>query len=191
MHLDDALLEVVSFLGEQQIPYMVIGGFAVLFWGRSRVTRDLDLTVSCPPDELPVMVEHLRRRFRVLPPDPLEFAQQHRVIPMQVGEVRVDLVLAGLPYEEKAIRRARTVVVGGRPIKVCSPEDLIIHKVISDRPQDREDVREIVKRQGRTLDRQYMDPIVAELSRALDRPDIVRFYEQCFCEIGCHNSTSL
>lgn len=126
------------------------------------------------------LVEDLRQRFRVLPADPLEFARRNRVLPVRVGEVRVDLVLPGLPYEEAAIRRARVVDVGGRPIRVCSPEDLIIHKVISDRPQDWEDVREIVRRQGKVLDRRYMDPIVAEFSRVLERPDIISFYKQCF-----------
>ncbi|MDI6825142.1 MAG: nucleotidyl transferase AbiEii/AbiGii toxin family protein [Bacillota bacterium] len=180
MRLEDALSEVVGFLEERQVPYMVIGGFANLFWGRSRLTRDLDLTLSCPQDRLVSLVEDLRQRFRVLPADPLEFARRNRVLPVRVGEVRVDLVLAGLPYEEAAIRRARVVDVGGRPIRVCSPEDLIIHKIISDRPQDWEDVREIVRRQGKALDRRYMDPIVAEFSRVLERPDIISFYKQCF-----------
>lgn len=180
MRLEDALFEVVDFLEERQVPYMVIGGFANLFWGRSRLTRDLDLTLSCPQDRLVSLVEDLRQRFRALPADPLEFARRNRVLPVRVGEVRVDLVLAGLPYEEAAIRRARVVDVGGRPIRVCSPEDLIIHKIISDRPQDWEDVREIVRRQGKALDRRYMDPIVAEFSRVLERPDIILFYKQCF-----------
>ncbi|HHY96115.1 MAG TPA: hypothetical protein GX513_14075, partial [Firmicutes bacterium] len=96
---------------------------------------------------------------------------------------RVDLVLAGLPYEEEAIRRAQTVIVGRREVKVCAPEDLVIHKVISERPQDREDVREIIRLRGRALDRAYMDPIVRELSTALERPDVLAFYRQCFEEV--------
>ncbi|MEW6546553.1 MAG: nucleotidyltransferase [Bacillota bacterium] len=185
MHLEEALVGVVSFLEEHGIPYMVIGGFANLFWGRSRVTRDVDLTISCPMQRLGAVLTELGRRFRLLPADPLGFARRNRVVPLLVGEVvRVDLVLAGLPYEEEAIRRARVVEVRGRAVRVCSPEDLIIHKIISDRPQDRDDVREIVRRQGNALDRGYMDPIVRELSRALERPDILSFYEECFKEIG-------
>lgn len=70
------------------------------------------------------LVEALRQRFRVLPADPLEFARRNRVLPVRIGEVRIDLVLADLPYEEAAICRAQVVDVGGRPIRMCSPEDL-------------------------------------------------------------------
>ena len=117
LRLDEALLEVVGFLEDREVPYMVIGGFANLFWGRSRLTRDLDLTVSLPEERLAPLVEDLRQRFTVFPPDPLEFVRQHSILPLQVGEVRVDLALAGLPYEEAAIRRARPVDVAGRSIK--------------------------------------------------------------------------
>ncbi|HCC33326.1 MAG TPA: hypothetical protein DEQ28_05415 [Clostridiales bacterium] len=190
LRLDEALLEVVGFLEDRKVPYMVIGGFANLFWGRSRLTRDLDLTVSLPEERLAPLVEDLRQRFTVLPSDPLEFVRRHSILPMQVGEVRVDLARAGLPYEEGAIRRARPVDVAGRSIKVCSPEDLIIHKIISDRPQDREDVREIVRRQGENLDRRYLDPIVEEFSRVLERPDILAFYEQCLGPVDERNPSS-
>ncbi|HSW09484.1 MAG TPA: hypothetical protein VLK32_01125 [Bacillota bacterium] len=116
MRLDEALLKVVGFLEDREVPYMVIGGFANLFWGRSRLTRDLDLTVSLPEERLAPLVEDLRQRFTVFPPEPLEFVHQHSILPLQVGEVRVDLALAGLPYEEAAIRRARPVDVAGRSI---------------------------------------------------------------------------
>ena len=47
--LDDALVKLSSWLTENEIRHMVIGGFAVTVWGEPRFTRDLDVTVSVPP----------------------------------------------------------------------------------------------------------------------------------------------
>ena len=50
--LEAALLDVSGYLSEQRVPYMVIGGFANLHWGRSRLTEDLDPTVHVTEAEL-------------------------------------------------------------------------------------------------------------------------------------------
>jgi len=50
--LDDALVKLSSWLTENEIRHMVIGGFAVTVWGEPRFTRDLDVTVSVPPPQI-------------------------------------------------------------------------------------------------------------------------------------------
>ncbi len=55
--LDDALTTLASWLDQEHVPYMVIGGFAVTVWGEPRFTRDLDVTVSVPADQLQSMIE--------------------------------------------------------------------------------------------------------------------------------------
>ena len=62
-------------------------------------------------------------------------------------------------------------------MRICSPEDLIIHKIISERPRDREDVEGIFRQQGPNLDFRYLDRIVHELGEALSQSEIVEFYE--------------
>ncbi len=42
--------------------------------------------------------------------------------------------------EETAIRRARLMSVAGERVRVCTPEDLIVLKIVSDRARDLEDV---------------------------------------------------
>ncbi len=46
MELEKGLLEIVSFLEDAAIPYMIIGGFANLAWGVPRTTQDVDITVQ-------------------------------------------------------------------------------------------------------------------------------------------------
>lgn len=136
-------------------------------------------------DAIEVVGERVRRMraasaFRILPGDSLAFVRTTRVLPLETKEgVRVDLIFGQLPYEERAIRRAVVHEPAGLGIRVCTAEDLIVHKIISDRAQDREDIRGIIQRRGAQLDRAYLDPIVEGLARELARPDLLAFYRAC------------
>jgi hypothetical protein len=65
-------------------------------------------------------------------------------------------------------------------VSVCRPEDLVIHKIISDRPKDREDVRSIIHLQAAHLDRRYLRQAVRNLAQALDQPELLKFLDTCF-----------
>lgn len=177
--LSAPLLDITGFLDSQGIPYMVIGGFANLQWGRPRVTEDLDITIQVSESEWPAFVDLLDSKFHPIPPEPLRFAKETRVLPTLVGSVRVDLIFAGLPYEEEAIRRAVPVTIEGRSVRVCTAEDLILHKLVSERPRDLEDVEGVIRRQTDRLDRGYLDPRVRDLAAGLERPSIEHFYLDC------------
>jgi len=183
--LEAALVDLASFLSERQLPYMVIGGFANIHWGRPRLTEDLDVTILLPEEAWPGFLDQVARRFQVLPASPLEFARETRVIPVLTPTgVRVDLILAGLPYEEEAIKRAVDVAVRGTTVRICTAEDLILHKLVSERPRDAEDVEGVVARQGKALDRSYLDVRVEQLARALERPALADFYRSCWRRAG-------
>jgi len=47
----EAAWELHQFLTGRGIPYAIIGGIAVQFWGEPRLTRDVDLTIAAPLDE--------------------------------------------------------------------------------------------------------------------------------------------
>src|SRR2546428_11571594 len=139
--LDAALANLVSWLREMEIRHMVIGGFAVTVWGEPRFTRDLDVTVSVPAHKFVQTIHLTCARFHSLSGDPLQFVTETRVLPILVEAVPVDLIFAALPYEEEAIARARTIHLKQGSVPVCSPEDLILHKIVSQRPRDHEDIK--------------------------------------------------
>ena len=174
--LEAALLDLGAFLDELRIPYMVIGGFANLYWGVERFTRDLDLTVEVADEALPEVLRRLGERLVFAVSEPLTFARRNHLVRARVKSgVDVDLILAVLPYELAAIRRAVTAEVSGGRIRMCSAEDLIIHKLASERPQDAVDVEGIVLRQASRVDRDYLWPLVRDLAAGLERPEIVGF----------------
>jgi predicted nucleotidyltransferase len=178
MELEKGLLQIVSFLEEAGTPYMVIGGFANLAWGVPRTTQDVDITVHVAEEDLSDFVKEIGKGFSILPKDPEGFVKETRVLPVQTSNgIRIDLIFAGLPYEVSALGRAREVKVQEIAVRICSPEDLIIHKIISERPRDREDVEGIFRQQGSNLDFVYLDRIVSELGEALSRSDMADFYQ--------------
>ena len=61
---------------------------------------------------------------------------------------------------------------GIRAKNVCTPEDLIIQKVVSERRKDWDDIEIIVKRQSVNLDREYLLKHCRDLSDLMERPDI-------------------
>lgn len=179
--LEQALLQIARFLKAKHIPYMVIGGVANLFWGIPRTTLDIDVTIQVSEKAYSSLMNGLKGKFRFQVKNPLAFIAKTNVLPLEHPKgIRIDLIFARLPYEYQAIRRAKRVKVNGQTIRVCSPEDLIIHKIVSDRLRDREDVRGIISSARGKLDRRYLDPMVKELAKELAKPELLKFYRGCF-----------
>ena len=174
--LDDALITLTTWLNSQLIPYMVIGGFAVTVWGEPRFTRDLDVTISVPAEGIEPFIESISTKFTPLVSDPSKFVSQTRVLPIVIQSVPVDLVFAALPYEEDAIRRARPVSLTSGEVRICSPEDLVLHKIVSPRPRDHEDIEGVFRYRHAELDYNYLDPRVEELADALSDRNMLDWY---------------
>ena len=174
--LDHALLTLSSWLTESKIPHMVIGGFAVTVWGEPRFTRDLDITVSVPSERFSHAIGEICHRFASLASEPLKFVTDTRVLPIMVESVPVDLIFAALPYEEDAIARARPVKVSNGTVPICSPEDLVLHKIVSHRPRDHEDIEGVFRYRHSELDYGYLDPRVEEIADALSDRNMLDWY---------------
>lgn len=136
---EDALARVTAFLERVDVPYMVIDGIANLVWGEARATVDIDITVLVPPDDVQDFIDAVSHEYQMLVEAPWRFVTDTRVLPVSdPSGVRIDLVFGLLPFEEEAVRRAASVHAAGRSIRVCTPEDLILMKIISERPRDLE-----------------------------------------------------
>lgn len=70
--------------------------------------------------------------------------------------MRVDLILGLLPFEREAIDRAVAVRLAGTVVRVATPEDLILMKLVSRRPRDEEDIRGILRQRRAQLDFDYL-----------------------------------
>lgn len=175
----DTAADVASFLDEQAIPYAIIGGLAVQYWGEPRTTRDVDIVVLVAPDRIDSFLAAAVNRYKPRLQDAIAFAQENRVLLIWgEDETPVDIAL-GLPgYEEEAIRRAATVSIGGRRnIRLISREDLIIHKCIAGRPRDREDIERVLVRQQLTVDLDYIRQWLRQFAELMESNEVAAVFE--------------
>jgi nucleotidyltransferase AbiEii toxin of type IV toxin-antitoxin system len=158
---------------------MIVGGIANAVWGEPRATIDIDVTVSVENPDLSTAIADLERLFKAAVPDPDAFVRRTRVLPLDtVDGIRVDVIFALLSFERQAIQRAADVMFGSRAVRVVTPEDLLLMKIISDRPRDLADAEALTRRRADTLDRTYLEPRIREFAESLERPDILVRWHQ-------------
>ena len=154
------IADLARALDEERVPFMLIGGQAVLLHGRPRLTEDIDVTLGVDPIGLP-SIERVCVRLRLtpLPSDVRAFVRETFVLPVREAErgVRVDFIFSTTPYERQAIARAERVTLEDAAVPFAAAEDLIIHKLFAHRPRDLEDISGVVRRKGRSLDWPYLD----------------------------------
>ncbi len=181
MNLQEAAAwEIHSFLVRAGIPYAIIGGLAVQWWGEPRFTKDVDLTVMAPLDDPERFIRQVVEAFVPRIEDAVTFARRNRVILIRASNGCPIDVSMGLPgYEDEVMRRAVEVELEpGKAIRVCSAEDLVIHKAIAGRPRDVQDIEGIVYRQRNRLDVSVIRRWLRIFADLLDSPDIIERFER-------------
>jgi hypothetical protein len=80
-----------------------------------------------------------------------EFVDRTMVLPTkdQETEIRIDFTFSFSPYEKQALKKARDIKIGKTQVKFASLENVVIHKVISGRPRDWEDIKSILVKNPR------------------------------------------
>ncbi len=158
--LHEALEKIVELLERRRIPYMVMGGLSLSVWGRVRATQDVDLAVALDPGQEPDFLRAIRKQHFL--PAPARAMLGHRLLvcrylkPTRGLPLQVDLFLARGEYQQQALARAVSVRLGARSFRVIAPEDLILYKLLADRPIDHLDIQTIVQEQKGRLDRRYL-----------------------------------
>ena len=103
----EAAAEVQQQLQRLGLRFVVIGGMAVLRWGEARATRDVDFALLCAFGDEHRVIDAVLGVMAGRIEEPGEFARRNRVLLLAAGNGRpIDISLAGLPYEERAIGRA-------------------------------------------------------------------------------------
>src|SRR5437867_1829187 len=134
---EDAVAGLIAVLRRLDVPYMIIGGMANLVWGEPRATLDVDVTVWREDRDVSPFVDAITGEFHALVDQPLTFIQDTRVLPVETARgARIDIIFGLLPFERAAIDRAIEVPMAGVRARVCTAEDLILMKIISDRERD-------------------------------------------------------
>ena len=86
----------------------------------------------------------------------------------------------GLPgYEEEVMRRAVDYELEpAKRVRLCSAEDLIIHKAVAGRAQDVRDIEGVIYRQRNALDTKYIRRWLHDFAEVLGNPEVEQRFER-------------
>lgn len=156
---------VIGVMRKAKIPYMITGALASSYYGLPRATTDLDLVVKLEKSSVGRFVEVARKaEFKIHEKEVLTMVEIGNRVIMETPEAyRVDLWLPRSKYDEVALSRRRREKIFGESMYICSPEDLILHKLKAGRRQDEEDVIGVLIRQCAKLDKKYLSSWAASL----------------------------
>ena len=183
----DALRALRDGLQALGVPWMIIGGVAVIAHGVPRYTADVDATVSASDEPLERIFDVFARQHVVARIDgALAFARERQVLLLrhEPSGVDLDVSLAWLPFEIEALRRSETRDYGGVPIRIPRPDDLVIYKLVAARPRDLEDVERLLLLHGPSLDLQHITVTVREFADALEDPGRIDALERLMKKAG-------
>ncbi len=175
--IEKLIKKTAKTLDKEEIPYMIIGGQAVLIYGRPRLTRDVDITLGVDTDRF-TLIEELCKKLglKILPENPADFARETKVLPAEEpkSNIRIDFIFSFTEYETQAIKRTKEVIINNYPVKFASCEDVIIHKMVAARAVDEEDVKNILLKNKKFIDMKYIKKWLTEFSNIDEYKKIVQ-----------------
>lgn len=178
---EELIAKIAQLLSGRDIPYMIIGGQAVLLYGKPRLTRDIDITLGVDSDRYETIAAICKEMgLKILPEEPQTFAHQTKVIPAEdpASKMRVDFIFSFTPYEQQAMKRVKNVNLAGQPVCFASCEDVIIHKILAGRIIDLEDVKNIMLKHRKNLDVNYIENWLNEFSQLPEYTDALEKFSK-------------
>lgn len=141
--LFEEFLKILRALGKEKVEYVLIGGFAVILHGLSRLTSDIDLFVMPDEDNL----NRLKRALKeVFPEDPeidaIDLKDLNEYAVIRFGTTSgfcIDIIAAigkMFKYEDLKFEIRN---IEGVAVRVATPETLFKMKKDTVRPEDKRD----------------------------------------------------
>lgn len=147
---------------------MLVGGLAVGLWGSPRATVDVDFLVSFSIDNFKFLSQKLKEsdQFVFIHDRPMAFDKIAllRATLKSNTSISVDFLFADDEFKREALRRKETIPLSEFNVNIPTPEDLILLKLLSNRPQDRIDAEMVYQAQKKTLDREYLQQWAKKLN---------------------------
>ena len=171
------IAKIAEKLNKANVPYMIIGGQAVLLYGEPRLTKDIDITLGVGVEEYKKLLKFVEElKFKTLADDPKKFIEEYMVLPVidENSGIKIDFIFSFTPYEKEAINRAKKIKLENVDVNFASLEDIIIHKMFAGRARDLEDVRVLILKNEK-FDKEYILKWLKEFDKSMSENFTERF----------------
>lgn len=141
--------QILLMLAKHEVNYILIGGYAVIYYGYARTTDDMDIWLKPDNDnklkflkalnEIGIIEEHLYKLSKI------DFTKVN-VLSIGVKPYKIDFLTKVLGVEwDEACKKIRLLPLENIMVPVIYYHHLIINKMLSDRLQDKADVEILQK----------------------------------------------
>jgi len=145
IHLPQDFKELLKLLNANSVEYLLIGGYAVAYYGYPRATADMDIWIAMNPDNSKKMVEVLKEfGFDIRELSPELFLKDWQIIRMGVPPVRIEIstTISGVNFDECYAERVEDTLDGVK-VKLISLKHLKLNKKAAGRYQDFSDLENL------------------------------------------------
>lgn len=145
IHLPPDFKEFLQLLNDQQVEYLLVGGYAVAYYGYPRATGNIDFWLAVAPINAARVIAVLDAfGFGSSDITPDVFLQDNKIIQMGVPPMRIDLftTLSGVAFAACFGRRVRDDI-DGVAVNIISLDDLKANKQASGRLKDLNDLAQL------------------------------------------------
>jgi hypothetical protein len=142
MVLNHDFKEFIELLNNNQVRYLVVGGYAVALHGHPRYTKDLDVWIDCTPENAERIVTALAEfGFGSLGLTVDDFLEAGQIVQLGYPPSRIDILLSLKGVEFEACYARKVVENGGETaVYFIDLSGLIANKKAVGRYQDLADV---------------------------------------------------
>ena len=141
-HLPEDFKDFLRLLNENEVEYLLIGGYAVGYYGYPRATHDMDIWIAVDSENAEKMVDvMIGFGFGEGALSKEIFLNSDAVVRMGVPPLRLEVLMSasGVEFNDCYGRRLSDDIEGVE-VKIIHLDDLLANKIASGRHKDLDDV---------------------------------------------------
>lgn len=145
IHLPNDFKEFLKLLNEKKVEYLLIGGYAVGYYGYPRATADMDIWIAINRENAEKVVSVLEQFGFNVPDLKAElFLKEWQIIRLGLPPIRIEITtsISGVNFEDCYKNKIEDEIDGVK-INLISLTHLKINKKASGRHQDLADIEKL------------------------------------------------
>lgn len=140
--------DFLKLLNSHGVKYLLIGGYAVGYYGYPRATADMDIWADVKEIEnLNNIISALKDFGINFDPNTYKlFSEEGQMVRIGFPPVRLEILsqISGVEFD-KCFKNRQIVTIDGIEVSIISKEDLIQNKIASGRHKDLDDIEKLTE----------------------------------------------
>lgn len=181
----DYIKKLISYFNDNDINYVVVGGIAVMFTGRTRATQDIDFIIEHKKLDKPDFISYLQENdfdATLIDLDGFE-EKSHCTFYIKGSSMRIDIKGVYSSQEQESIDMALDFEVDDFKIRIDHPLNTILYKIQYDSDIDYEDAISVYVRYKDSIDMDFLFTKAKEMNIYDDLTEFIKEIEGFLKEI--------